>query len=205
MSEVRQLTGDPSEVVTGPKGKVGPKHLPGDGAIWFCVLGDLIIFGAYFITYVVFRSREESAFIASAAHLSLDLAALNTLLLLASSWFIARGVVAARAGKDERAIRFAVGGTACGVLFIVVKLYEWWSQASRGFTLTKDTFFSFYYMLTGAHLLHVVIGLVILAIAMVHIRIRTAARVSILEQGATFWHMVDLLWVLIFALIYVMR
>lgn len=190
---------------TNPDQDSRARHLPGDGAMWFCVLGDLIIFGAYFVTYLVFRNREEATFVESASHLNLDIGFFNTLVLLASSWLVARCVLAARTGDDRRAIRFAAGGAACGVLFIVIKLYEWWSEASRGFTLTKDSFFSFYYMLTGAHLLHVVIGLVILAVVIIHLRLGTSARASVAEQGATFWHMVDLLWVLIFTLLYVVR
>lgn len=205
MSDVEQMTDD-QEVDPALKSRdEGGRHLPGDGAVWFCVLGDLIIFGAYFTTYIVFRAREESSFIESAGHLNLNLGFFNTLVLLASSWFVARSVVAARGQRDRQAIRFAVGGVVCGVLFIVVKLYEWWAEASRGYTFTKDTFFSFYYILSGAHLVHVLIGLVILAVVVVHLRLRTPARASIAEQGATFWHMVDLLWVLIFALLYIIR
>lgn len=183
----------------------GLRHLPGDGAMWFCVLGDLVIFGAYFVTYAIFRAREEAVFVESATHLSTAAGVFNTFVLLTSSWLVARGVVVVRAGREGQAIGFLLAGAACGALFIVVKLCEWWFAVRGGYTLTKDTFFSFYYMLTGAHLLHVVIGLVILAVVVVHLRIRSPARTSITEQGATFWHMVDLLWVLIFALLYVAR
>jgi nitric oxide reductase NorE protein len=202
MTEVEHMVDDSSGVTSREKIR---HHLPGDGAIWFCVLGDLIIFGAYFVTFIVFRARDEASFVASAGHLNLGIGFINTLLLLASSWLVARCVIAARAGNDQRAIQFAAGAAACGVLFIVIKLYEWWSEATRGFTLTKDGFFSFYYMLTGAHLLHVIIGLVILVVAIVHLRLQSPTRTSVAEQGATFWHMVDLLWVLIFTLLYVVR
>lgn len=205
MSEVGQLTGN-HELGSELKGSGEPgRRLPGDGAVWFCVLGDLIIFGAYFTTYIVFRAREESTFVESASHLNLNIGFFNTLVLLASSWFVARSVVAARHQNDRQAIQFVIGGATCGVLFIVIKLYEWWAEASRGYTFTKDTFFSFYYVLTGAHLVHVVIGLVTLAVVTAHLRLRTPTRASIAEQGATFWHMVDLLWVLIFALLYIIR
>lgn len=205
MSGLGQLAGtQQTEPERGAHNEQG-RRLPGDGAVWFCVLGDLIIFGAYFTTYIVFRAREDSVFTESARHLNLDIGFFNTLVLLFSSWLVARSVLAARHQNDRQAIRFVVGGMACGVLFIVVKLYEWWDEASRGYTFTKDAFFSFYYILTGAHLVHVVIGLVTLAVVAVHLRLRTPARTSIAEQGAMFWHMVDLLWVLIFALLYIIR
>ncbi|MEH3137260.1 MAG: cytochrome c oxidase subunit 3 [Mycolicibacterium neoaurum] len=184
----------------------GPtQRLPGDGAVWFCVLGDLIIFGAYFATYMLFRAREEQAFTESSSHLNLDIGFFNTLVLLSSSWLVARGVLSARQRDERRAARFVIGGAACGTVFIIVKLYEWWVETGHGYTFTKDTFFSFYYVLTGAHLIHVVIGLVVLSVVVLQLRSGAPARVSVAEQGAVFWHMVDLLWVFIFALLYIMR
>jgi nitric oxide reductase NorE protein len=97
------------------------------------------------------------------------------------------------------------GGGACGVLFIALKLAEWWSKVSQGFTLTHNTFSGFYFMLTGVHLLHVAMGLIILGVVVVRIRAGAESSGSLAEQGATYWHMVDLLWVIIFALLYVVH
>jgi nitric oxide reductase NorE protein len=180
-------------------------RLPGDASMWVFVLGDMVIFGVYFIIFMVERTRQRSLFLASQQHLNQNFGLINTLVMVASSWFVARAVVAARAGDHRRASRFIVGGGLCGVSFILIKIAEWSLEISRGFTLPNNDFFTFYFMLTGVHLLHVVMGLVILGIVLRELRIPTLRRMTMVESGATFWHMVDLLWIVLFALVYVMR
>jgi nitric oxide reductase NorE protein len=180
-------------------------RLPGEASMWVFVLGDMVIFGVYFIIFMVERTRQRSLFLASQQHLNQNIGLINTLVMVASSWFVARAVLAARAGDHGRASRFIVGGGLCGVSFILIKIVEWSLEISRGFTLPKNDFFTFYFMLTGVHLLHVVMGLVILGIVLRELRIPTLRRMSMVESGATFWHMVDLLWIVLFALVYVMR
>lgn len=180
-------------------------YLPGDGAMWFFVLGDLIIFGSYFVAFMIFRVRDVSAFAAAQNNMYLDMGVLNTLLLLFSSWLAARAVLAARARDGGRTLRLLAATAICGAIFIVLKLLEWRLEVSANHTFASGTFMSFYYVLTGVHMLHVVMGLIILTVVMVYIRGSGALRVRVVEQGTIFWHMVDLLWVIIFALLYVMR
>lgn len=179
-------------------------HLPGDGHMWVMVLGDMVVFAGYFVIFMVYRAMTPEAFLASQRHLSIDIGVVNTVILLTSSWFIARSVLAARAGDHGRAIRFTYAGGLCGVLFIAIKSYEWWAKISAGQT-NSDMFFSFYYVITGVHLVHVVIGLIVLGVTIRELRNPARRRISMVESGAVYWHMVDLLWVAIFALMYVMR
>ncbi len=189
-------------------------HLPGDGAIWVMVLGDLIIFGSYFLIFMVHRTMAPQEFLEAQQHLNLNIGVLNTLVLLTSSWFVARSVVAARDRDYTAAVRLTYLGGACGVLFIGLKAYEWTREIARGFSLGSGEFFNFYYMLTGVHLFHVSLGLLIMGIVVRELR-RPRRRIghsnplrprmSMIESGATYWHMVDLLWVVIFGLLYVMR
>jgi nitric oxide reductase NorE protein len=86
-----------------------------------------------------------------------------------------------------------------------LKAYEWWAEISHGHTVATDQFFTWYFILTGVHLIHVVVGLIILTVVLRDLRRPLPYRVSLVESGATFWHMVDLVWIVIFALIYVMR
>ena len=180
-------------------------HLPGDGHMWVMVLGDLVIFGGYFIIFMVHRAMSPQVFLESQQHLNLNIGALNTIVLLTSSWFVARSVQAARAGDHSRALRLTYLGGLCGVLFIAIKAYEWTAKVAQGYTMPSNEFFMFYYMLTGVHLFHVVLGLVILGVVVRELRNPRRRRVSMAESGATYWHMVDLLWIVIFALLYVMR
>ncbi|WP_435405276.1 cytochrome c oxidase subunit 3 [Mycolicibacterium farcinogenes] len=179
-------------------------YLPGDGHMWVMVLGDLVIFGAYFLIYMVHRSFAADAFLASQSHLNVTLGVVNTIILLTSSLFVANSVHAARAGKPALAIRMTFAGGILGVLFVIVKAYEWSTELRDGLTVS-NSFFSFYYVLTGVHMLHVLLGLVILGISVRELRAVERQRVSLVEQGAVYWHMVDLLWVVIFGLLYVMR
>ncbi|MGA5464850.1 cytochrome c oxidase subunit 3 [Mycobacterium sp. NPDC050041] len=200
------MTDTRQNAVTAPGTGTGTRaHLPGDGAMWVMVLGDLIIFGAYFVIFMVHRAMAPQEYLHAQQDLTLTVGVLNTLVLLTSSWFIARGVVAARAGDPFAALRWTYGGAACGVAFIGVKAYEWSVKIAGGHTLGSGEFWSFYYMLTGIHLFHVALGLLIIGIVVRELRDPHRRRMSMVESGAVYWHMVDLLWIVIFALLYVMR
>jgi nitric oxide reductase NorE protein len=207
MTASDQATTSPCEIAPTGSANVGRNevHLPGDMSMWVFVLGDMVIFGVYFIIFMVERTRQRSVFLASQQHLNQNIGLINTLVMVASSWFVARAVLAARSGDHRRASKLITGGGLCGVVFILMKIVEWSLEISHGFTLPKNDFFTFYFMLTGVHLLHVVIGLIILGIVLRELRSPTLRRVSMVEAGATFWHMVDLLWIVLFALVYVMR
>ncbi|MCF6389480.1 cytochrome c oxidase subunit 3 [Mycobacterium sp. MBM] len=173
--------------------------------MWFFVLGDMIIFGLYFLAFMIFRDREVDEFTAAQQDLYLDIGVVNTLLLLFSSWLAARAVLAVRAGDTERTVRLLTATGACGAVFIVMKLFEWWLEVDAGHTFPSNTFMSFYFVLTGVHMLHVIMGLIILTVVVGVMRKNSGPRVGVIEQATTYWHMVDLLWVIIFALLYVLR
>ncbi|MGV0849056.1 cytochrome c oxidase subunit 3 family protein [Mycolicibacterium phlei] len=178
--------------------------LPGDVDMWVMVLGDLIIFGGYFVVYMIYRAMNPAEFLAAQQHLSINLGVLNTVILLTSSWFVARSVLAARCGDHAGAVRLIYAGGVCGVLFMLVKGYEWYAKITAGQT-NSQMFYSFYYVLTGVHLVHVLIGLIVLGVLVRELRNPGRRRPTLVESGAVYWHMVDLLWVVIFGLLYVMR
>ena len=198
MTEVTQSAPQRAEGARG-------NHVPGDGAMWVMVLGDLIIFGSYFLIFMVHRAMAPQDYLEAQQHLNLNIGVLNTLVLLTSSWFVARSVVAARGGDHDSAVRLTYAGGACGVLFIGIKAYEWTTKVAEGHTMAGNEFFMFYYMLTGVHLFHVTLGLLIMGIVVRELQNPRKRRMSMVESSATYWHMVDLLWVVIFGLLYVMR
>ncbi|MGV0714758.1 cytochrome c oxidase subunit 3 family protein [Mycolicibacterium sp. XJ662] len=179
-------------------------HLPGDIHMWVMVLGDLIIFAGYFVIFMVYRAMNPEEFLAAQQHLDINIGVINTVILLTSSWVVARSVLAARDGRHRDAIRLTYAGGFGGLLFIVFKTYEWGSKITAGHT-NSEMFYSFYYVLTGVHLVHVLIGLIVLGVVIRELRNPARRRVSMVESGAIYWHMVDLLWVIIFGLLYVMR
>lgn len=181
------------------------RFVPGQPDMWAFVLFEALVFTAYFGVYVVSRARSPDLFLQSQAHLDLRVGVFHTLVLLASSWSMARCVQAARARS------FGVASTSIcltmffGLVFLVSKVLEWAAKIEQGFTFTSDAFSSFYYFLTAIHFLHLLIGFGALGIA-AHQLWNPARRCQeTIETCATYWHTIDFLWVLIFALLYVVR
>lgn len=181
------------------------RRTPGDHHIWVMVLGDLLIFGAYFVIFMVHRAMKPSEFLSAQQHLNVTIGVVNTLVLVTSSLFVAKSVHAAREGDYDGARRLTYLGGLFGVAFIAIKAYEWTVEIGQGFTLPSNDFFMFYFMLTGVHLFHVTLGLIILGVVVRELRNPRRRRMSMVESGAVYWHMVDLLWIVIFGLLYVMR
>jgi len=180
-------------------------HVPGEVGIWLFVLSDMLLeFGTIFGCYLYYRAGEPELFAQSRALLNTSLGLLNTLILLTSSMFVALGVQALRANNRVAAARMFVWGRAMGFGFVGVKVIEYGTKVSAGLTATTNHFFMYYYSATGLHLAHVLIGIVVLTYIIDGARqpqprpheLRSA------EIGATFWHMVDLIWIVLFPLLY---
>ena len=181
------------------------RFVPGQPDMWAFVLFEALVFTAYFTVYVVSRARSPDLFLQSQAHLDIRVGVFNTVVLLASSWAVARCVQAARERSFRAALQNAFGTMLFGFAFLVSKVLEWAAAIEQGFSFTTDTFFSFYYFLTAIHFLHLLIGFVVMGIA-VHQLWSPARRCQkTVETCATYWHTIDFLWVMIFALLYVMR
>lgn len=184
----------------------GPGHVPGEVGAWTFILGDMCVFAVIFGSYVHDRAASLELFRASQAVLDRDLGALNTLLLLTSSWFVALGVQAARRRLDEWVPRLFALGIGCGTAFAVVKLVEYRDKIASGFTPTTNEFFMYYFVATGIHFLHLLIGLALLTVVTVRLRRRDGAGPSLvwIEGSGCYWHMVDLLWIVLFPLLYLL-
>lgn len=200
-----QLAADTPDSVGESRNANAHSRLPGESSMWFFVIGDLLIFGVYFVGYMYYRGRDTDLFLASQAHLNLDIGAVNTVVLLTSSLFVALGTSAARAGKASDAVRLFGVGLAFGVAFPILKLFEYVPEIVAGYTPGTNLFFMYYFVMTGMHLCHVLLGLVILSFVIRNLRSPAGPRISLVETGATYWHMVDVLWLVLFALLYLMR
>lgn len=199
------VSGSPPAGVGDDRKAARRNHIPGDSSMWFFVIGDLLIFGVYFVAYMYYRGQDPDLFLQSQARLNLDIGALNTVVLLTSSLFVALGTSAARAGKTTDAVRLFGIALGLGVTFPVLKLFEYVPEIIAGVTPGTNLFFMYYFVMTGMHLCHVLLGLVILSFVIGNLRRPAAPRISFVETGATYWHMVDVLWLVLFALLYVMR
>ena len=182
-------------------------RLPGDPDVWIFIVAELMLFGAFFLAYMVYRAWETPLFDESQRALDVKLGALNTLILFTSSWAVASAVAAARRDERSRVPRRLACAIALATAFVVVKCFEYWAKLEHGITLTTNTFFQFYYCFTGIHLAHVLGGAVILTVAWSNARRGAyhAGETRGLATAASYWHMVDLLWVFLFALLYLLR
>jgi len=182
-------------------------HIPGEAGVWVLILGDMFAFSAFFAVFLVHRAQNIELFSVSQLHLERRFGLLNTALLLTSSLFVARAVIAARTGAGRRPARLLIFALACGGGFVVSKGFEWGAKIAAGITLNTNEFYSFYYMLTGIHLLHVLVGMGVLTYLLARSRRADpgASYVAVMEGGGAFWHMVDLIWVVLFALFYLLR
>jgi nitric oxide reductase NorE protein len=191
---------DQSRPAADPRG-----HVPGESSMWFFVIGDLLIFAVYFVGYMYFRGQNQELFLKSQARLNLDIGAVNTVMLLSSSLFVALGVQAARAGDRADAVRRFWVALAFGAAFPLLKMFEWIPEITSGLTPGTNLFFMYYYVMTGMHLCHVALGLVIMGFIIRNLKTADTPKISFVETGATYWHMVDVLWLVLFALLYLMR
>ena len=183
------------------------RHLPAEVGIWTFIFGDLIVFALFFLIVLYYKGLNQALFHQSQAHLNQFYAMFNTLLLLTSSWFVARGVQAAQKGLAKTASTQFALTILCGVGFATVKYLEYGEKLRAGFTLKTNDFFTCYYMFTGTHLAHVVLGMFMLFLMIRTLRSGTidARKIRFVEAGAIFWHMVDLLWIVLFALFYLVK
>lgn len=182
--------------------------LRGDLAVWIFILAELLAFGVLFLAYAFARAHDPALFDAAQQQLNRQSGALNTLLLVSSSALVAQAVLAIRAGETgRRSANWLAGAIACGVGFVVVKSLEYASHFSAGMELSTNTFTMFYLGLTGFHFMHVLLGLTVLTVLWRQTRrgAYTPGDAHGLESGAAYWHMVDLVWLILFPLVYVMR
>jgi nitric oxide reductase NorE protein len=190
-----------SEVTTEKPAK--PRRLPGVVGVWVFIGADSVIFALLFLSYMQDRRKDPAAFEASSNTLNYNLGGLNTLILLTSSWLVALGVIAARRGEPARAHRFLLGGVLTGCAFVVSKLIEYAEKFAIGITPVTDAFFTWYFTMTGLHLLHVVAGTGLLTY--LWIKARRTVNITTAECVASYWHLVDLLWIVLFPLLYLVQ
>ena len=183
------------------------RHLPGEAGIWLFIFGDMMVFSLFFVTFMYYRGHELALFQESQTHLSQFFGALNTFFMLSSSWFVAMAVKAGRMKLGKVTPILFIMGFLCGAGFVVDKFFEYGEKIHHGITLNTNDFFMYYYMFTGIHFMHVLIGMGVLAFMARYTWSGEfdAKKMANIESGASFWHVVDLLWIVLFALLYLIK
>ncbi|MBC8493473.1 MAG: cytochrome c oxidase subunit 3 family protein [Candidatus Thioglobus sp.] len=182
------------------------KYPPGDLAIWIFIMAELLVFGLFFATYAVTRIDNIELFEQYQQTLDTTAALWNTLALISSSYFVIRSVLAVNANQQPQAYRFMLLAMLAGLVFVVIKTNEFAVHMDHGITLSTNTFYMFYLSLAFFHYLHVILGMIVLLVLARNLKRGqyTVTDSSGLESGASYWHMVDLVWLILFPLVYVM-
>lgn len=176
----------------------GPlSDLPGNPMMWLLILSELGIFGAFFVGYGIAYALNPVVFAQSQAMLDPWLGGINTIILVTSGLLAALALAARRGGHSGRAALLAT--IILGAVFLAVKAVEYAPKVAAGIGPETNTFFALYYLLTGFHALHVVFGIVILGI------VAWKNSIANLETGTAFWHMLDMIWVIMYPLLYLLR
>lgn len=181
-----------------------PSHrrIPGEAGVWVLICGELAAFSAFFLVFAYYRGLAPAEFQNAHLQLNHDIGLANTLILLTSSLFVALGANRVRAGREGAAQWFSLA-LLCGGMFVALKVFEYSQKISDGITPLTNDFFMYYFAFTGVHLLHVAIGSGALVFAIsLSKRAASANRTMLVECAAIFWHLVDLLWIILFALFY---
>ena len=176
---------------------------PGGILLWIIIFLELFTFGAALIAMVVYSKNEPTIFHTSKMLLNTTFGTVNTLFLITSGFFMAIAVYYFKQQNIKKTSLYLKLTMLGGVLFLLLKSLEYYHKIEVGLTIGYNTFFSFYWMLTLFHIVHVIVGLVILVT--VHIGIhkkQVSTTLEDVEASATFWHMCDLIWLLLFPIIY---
>ena len=184
---------------------------PGDFGIWVVVYIELITFGLLFLGYAFSRRADVALFNESQLLLDQRLGFVNTLILITSSYFVVKAIEAIKLVDRKKASALASkwlgAAMSLGFLFLMIKMFEFSDKFSQGINLSTNTFFMFYLLLTAFHFMHVILGVIIL------FNIRQKTKIGGytiedhkgMETGATYWHLIDLLWIVLFPLVYIIR
>lgn len=187
--------------------KKAATHLPGEEGTWIFILGDMTVFALLFGVYITARAEDPGLFNSSQEELKVAFGAVNTLILLLSSLLVVSGIRAMRHGIPNLAPKLFAGAFLCGLAFSVNKIIEYSDKISHDLTPATNDFFMYFFVLTGLHFFHLLIGMALLVFLIVQSRKPKIdeRRFAFVEGGACFWHMVDLLWVVLFPLLYLVH
>lgn len=185
--------------------------------MWLFIFTELLLFGGLFIIYSVYRFMNPDAFHLAAEELDTTIGAINTIILLVSSMTIAMSTTALQKKNKRFTLALCSITILLGIVFMVNKYFEWGEKFSHGIWPGSEyminnmsqgeiLFFGLYFIMTGLHALHIIIGLGIIGVAMWRIEKGTvhAERAALLENAGLYWHLVDVVWIFLFPLFYLL-
>jgi cytochrome c oxidase subunit III len=182
--------------------------------MWVFIFTEILLFGGLFLVYAIMRSNYSTEFHQAAHHLNAFIGTINTVVLLLSSATVAMSITAVQKGNNKLAVILLFITLLCAAVFMLNKYFEWGHKIHIGLYPGSDLmvslshgqvmFFSLYFFMTGLHMFHLIVGGIILTIVMLKVQTGkiNASRYVLLENGGLYWHLVDLIWIFLFPLLY---
>jgi cytochrome c oxidase subunit III len=198
-------TAHTEHVIDSESGKLG---------MWIFLFTELFLFGGLFLVYAVMRFKYSADFHEAALELNALIGTLNTVVLLVSSMTVAMSMTAVQRGKNNQAVWFLLATLLLALVFMINKYFEWshkihlhlypGSTVMQNLPHGEAQFFGLYYIMTGLHAVHVIVGAILIIISMMRVK---SGRINkdkylLLENSALYWHLVDLIWIFLYPLLY---
>lgn len=173
--------------------------LPGNPIMWLLIASELFVFGAFFVGFSLLHITEPELFSQSQNKLDRLAGGLNTMVLVTSGLFAALAVHYQRQRNTLKTRLWLTGAGFLGVIFLIIKWTEYADKFNQGLSPDSNSFFMWYFLCTGFHAMHVIFGIFLLIV------IGWKNTDENILTGTAFWHMVDLIWVIMFPVIYLIR
>ncbi|MCI5222907.1 MAG: cytochrome c oxidase subunit 3 family protein [Candidatus Electrothrix sp. AR4] len=182
--------------------------------MWLFLYSEIVLFGGLFVLYAAYFHKYPEFFVEGGKELNRIIGSVNTVILLISSFTVAASITAVQSKKKGHAISFLIFSIFCGLVFLVNKYVEWSAKFHHDIFPNSQTlqdgppglniFFGLYYVITGLHGLHVIIGMILLAVSLFAVMKGSVHknRFALLENTGLYWHLVDLIWIFVFPLFY---
>ncbi|MEH6579291.1 MAG: cytochrome c oxidase subunit 3 family protein [Amphritea sp.] len=182
-------------------------RIPGNGAVWVGIFSEMSEFALMFMVYFVAKVHYQEIFSEGPLKLNTLAGTLNTLAMLTSSYFVARAMLSIRQNRLQACVYWLWGAVGCGVVYLIIKYWEYRWNVAHGIEVETNLFFGVYYYMTFNHFLHVGwgSGAILWAIYRLKSGAYSAENHEGLEAIACYWHMIDLTWIVMFPLLYVFR
>jgi len=186
-------------------------------AMWLFIFTEILLFGGLFVTYVVYRYLHQEAFHLAGEELDVAIGTINTIILLISSATIAMSITALQQNRKKLSLFFIGATIVLAAIFLVNKYFEWGAKFEHGLYPGSESlaelgygdilFFGLYFFMTGLHAFHIIVGMVVLGFMFYYVykgRL-THDNFQLLENGGLYWHLVDLIWIFLFPLFYLIH
>jgi len=179
---------------------------PGGILIWIIIGLELITFMGGLVAFAVYRSNNIELVQESQHHLSALIGTINTMILITGGFFMAIGIKKIKKGLNDEASKMILFAMLTGLMFLALKGYEYYDKIVDGIGLSTNTFFTFYWLITGFHFIHVTVAVLILLALYISIKRNKYSKDDFfdVETGGAFWHLCDLIWILVFPIFYLL-